>query len=87
VLPKFELVVLDQQGAYRGHAVELNQQERSEVVGVVLKALQRHIQEQMDEVRALQPTVGGLPKDLVLGRVTMDSSVPRRRGRPRKVKP
>lgn len=80
VLPKFELIVCDTAAGYRGHQVELSQQERGEVIGVVLKALQRHIEEQLAEVRAMGTRV----KTAAPGPI---ATPPRKRGRPRKVRP
>ena len=66
--PPIKLLVVDSSAAYMGQSVELNQQEQGQVIAVILRSLQRWINDSLAATQVVKP----------------EPQVPRKRGRPRK---
>jgi len=79
--PKFELIVCDLAAGYRGHTVELNTAERKAIIGVVLSALHRTLDDLRREVQAAE-SITAAEKEALQAPLPPP---PRKRGRPRKV--
>lgn len=77
-IPGLDLIVVENEAAYKGHAVTLNQQERSSIARVILGASQRILNERLAEVEA--------PPRVVLrtAREELAAAAPKKRGRPKK---